>query len=776
MQGLTLEQLMQQGGGVQKPQGFTLNELKSGANTSIAQQPQKTGLEKTAGTLDTIFGGGKVGEAIGTQIARGTFGKTLQKLVIGRELSTEEEAQVGRGPSGREFVGSALQSASLFAPVGRIAGAIGSGARALGASTQLASRVGAVGAGAATGQAFQTAQNLQTGEKALSPGGITAIGAGIPLAGIALSKVNNVIKTLASKTPETQMKGLTESLSSVRNAFERESRIVFQNGKRVVKSNPITTLSKKGYVPSVADGKIVIDPVKERIQQDIDALAAILKDDIGKTKKTIPFAQFKKEITDAIKNNKSLKASGAIQKTLKQADIRLNDYARSYGKRIPAEVISDIRVAMNRVFDPTEYDTARAIGDGARKLLYDTVPTSRNLLLQEGELIAASNFLNSLAGKAVKGGRLGGYFANLVGAIAGSTTGLPIIGPVIGALGGKAIQNRIANSYFNPIGSGIARGIVKAEGGTMGILQKLAPRGSAVTPGDRLLQGKSNLIKGAVPQTAGQAKITDPTKFTRAKDLSPENRDVETKAFDKITKNEDQILADYKAKYDKTVNPDNFRPVFKDVGYRGSNAAAVQEPASYFGKRAFTEGLKNDGDVVLALSGGSGVGKTVATAKINKIQALKDKAAVIFDSNLSSWESAIAKVREARNVGKEFKGVFTYREPLDALENGVVKRMKENPEEMGRLVPTKIIAGNHIGSWDVTKKLTNEGVDGKKVPFLFVDNSLGKNGARLISQKEMAAKIKYPSAQELTSMFNKKIEELYKKGTIDKREYQEYIS
>ncbi|MFA9263019.1 MAG: hypothetical protein ACEQSB_06775, partial [Undibacterium sp.] len=100
--------------------------------------------------------------------------------------------------------------------------------------------------------------------------------------------------------------------------------------------------------------------------------------------------------------------------------------------------------------------------------------------------------------------------------------------------------------------------------------------------------------------------------FERAKNLSPGSRAIEDKAFKKVAEKEDEMLADYTAKHGKFVNADNFRPFFKGEGYAGHNAEAVQEPASYLAKRAYTKGLENDGEFATLYAGGSGTGKTSA--------------------------------------------------------------------------------------------------------------------------------------------------------------------
>lgn len=278
-------------------------------------------------------------------------------------------------------------------------------------------------------------------------------------------------------------------------------------------------------------------------------------------------------------------------------------------------------------------------------------------------------------------------------------------------------------------------------------------------------------LQGAM-RTSTIRKATEMTKniFERAKGLSSTDREVENKAFEKILNSEPSLLQAYKAKYGNEINADNFRPFFKDIGYNGANAAAVQEPSSYLAKKAYSDALKNKGDFATFSAGGSGAGKSSGIKSIPELSNLKNKSAVLLDSNLSSYSSAIKKIKQAEDAGKKFVGIYTYRDPIDSFVNGVVKRMNDNPEEMGRIVPTKVMAGNHIDSLEVVKKLIKDGYN-----FWVVDNSLGAGKAKLTTLEDIVKKAKYPSVQELTGILNRKAKELRDSGVITPEQYKEYI-
>ncbi len=140
---------------------------------------EKSVLEKTGNVLTTVFGGRAIGEKIGENIAKGTFGDTIQKAVVGRDLSSEEEALVTPTVSGKQVAGDVLRVGSTFLPFGKIAQSAGAGAQALGVGAGTAQTIGNIAAGGAIGAAADIGQSVaDTGEVRLGLG--TIVGAGIP--------------------------------------------------------------------------------------------------------------------------------------------------------------------------------------------------------------------------------------------------------------------------------------------------------------------------------------------------------------------------------------------------------------------------------------------------------------------------------------------------------------------------------------------------------------------------------------------------------------------
>jgi len=287
---------------------------------------------------------------------------------------------------------------------------------------------------------------------------------------------------------------------------------------------------------------------------------------------------------------------------------------------------------------------------------------------------------------------------------------------------------------------------------------------SKLPPEEQTLRGFN---KGTVPQTVDNSLIQEAKNFERAKNLTPEYRDIETKAFDKIQLKENEILSKYTKENGNYINADDLRKEFVDVGYNGQNAAAVQEPVSYLSKQLFANNLKNKGKYATYSSGMSGAGKTTALKNIPQYGTIVKKSAVVLDSNLSNLDSTLKKFAQAEKAGKENVVFYVYRDLEDGFVNGVVKRIRDNQAEMGRIVPTKIIAENAPGSLNVAQELQKRGYK-----VYVVDNSLGKNKAKLSSFDEILKKVNYSG--DLKSKLNNKVKELYERGDITQEQYKAY--
>ena len=176
-------------------------------------------LKKTSEVLGDVFGGNVVGQAIGNQIAKGNLGQTVQKIAVGRDLSPEEEALVGEGPSSKQVIADIGRSALTFAPVGKVAGLVtkGLGKLGIGRGAKIA---GQIVSGGATGAASDVAVNVSEGNDAQLGLG-TALGAGIPVASPIVGAISRAGAKLAGRGASEITGALTgTSAETIEQAFE----------------------------------------------------------------------------------------------------------------------------------------------------------------------------------------------------------------------------------------------------------------------------------------------------------------------------------------------------------------------------------------------------------------------------------------------------------------------------------------------------------------------------------------------------------------------------
>lgn len=151
--------------------------------------------KQLSGGLDTVFGGGKLGEALGGSIAG------IGELAKG---NVEGAMNIGASqPKALEVGGDLLR---MITTVGSLAlggvatgSAIG-GAQALGLG-RFAPLAGKVAVGAGTGYAFDVGEGLKKGEgvESLKPGVGTAVGAAIPILSEGIGALGRLIKGTGEK-------------------------------------------------------------------------------------------------------------------------------------------------------------------------------------------------------------------------------------------------------------------------------------------------------------------------------------------------------------------------------------------------------------------------------------------------------------------------------------------------------------------------------------------------------------------------------------------------
>jgi len=188
----------------------------------------------------------------------------------------------------------------------------------------------------------------------------------------------------------------------------------------------------------------------------------------------------------------------------------------------------------------------------------------------------------------------------------------------------------------------------------------------------------------------------------------------------------------------RTLNTDVARELSPHYRSDRTKSADVHEPSSEFVKRLYADRLaqptpEGREPVIIFTAGGTGAGKTTGLNILQKIDPKAAKAEMVYDTNMGSFDSADKKIRQALDANRRVSILYTYRDPVEALENGALKRAKTMEEKLGtgRTAPLSEHAKTHLGSRQVIEQLMAKYKKNDKVQIRVIDNSRGPGNAAL---------------------------------------------
>lgn len=345
------------------------------------QKEQDRGFLEKAGDVSKkileFTGGSKVSEALGTQIARGGLGESVQEFAVGKQLSPEEEALVAEGPTGKEIAGDVVRTGAMFFPVGRIAGAVGKGLSKIGLGSKAATIGGEIAAGTSVGATADIGASVAEGQEAQLGLG-TILGAGIPAAspvagaisravgrgtGTAAAEISGALtgtsaETLeqaffASKAGGKQLDSFTEAL---RGKVTPEALVDnFQTNISKVSSRRQELF--KNTLEELKDQTVPTKLAKDSFAEQLAAAGISVTDeglDFSKSKlRTVPSAQSK--ITTAFQEVSNLPPSSSIlevdttRQALKALQLAGDDPSANLANKLIDDATRSVRSAGEQV-------------------------------------------------------------------------------------------------------------------------------------------------------------------------------------------------------------------------------------------------------------------------------------------------------------------------------------------------------------------------------------------------------------------------------------------
>jgi hypothetical protein len=229
---------------------------------------------------------------------------------------------------------------------------------------------------------------------------------------------------------------------------------------------------------------------------------------------------------------------------------------------------------------------------------------------------------------------------------------------------------------------------------------------------------------------AGQPAIPADTS------LPPAERVVEARFREQIAGGVDRAIHEYallpESDGGRVLNTDVARELSADYRADRTRSAAVHEPASWLVKEMYRRALaeqpkRGQESRVVFTAGGTGSGKTTAISLLAAAADVVRTAQIVYDTNLNTLQSAITKIDQAIQAGKEVEIFYVARDPVQALAAGALPRAMR----MGRTVPLIEHARTHVGSIKTIRGLAEHYEGDPRVHIEVIDNSHGKGRAAL---------------------------------------------
>jgi hypothetical protein len=267
-------------------------------------------------------------------------------------------------------------------------------------------------------------------------------------------------------------------------------------------------------------------------------------------------------------------------------------------------------------------------------------------------------------------------------------------------------------------------------------------------------------------------------RVAKAKNLSPEQREVEARFAAYVEAHTDEAIARYVERYGKEINTDNVRELSSDYAPGGMDANdpttvaartrwgdAVHEPASALTREIYRRALRNEAPQdrrkqVVFTAGGAGAGKTTSIRKLADLSHAVDAAEIVYDTILSSFRSSVDRISPALDAGRLVSIVFIYRDPIDSFVDGLLPRAKS----IGRTLPLDVFVNSHVGSIEALPRIAEHYKDDHRVAIAVIDNSRGVEKATVADlgfAKTMARKY---TREDLKAKLLRALEDAYEKG------------
>lgn len=462
-----------------KKTGAKPSQVKS-VDTSVTPQPTEQPAQP--GYIDRVTN--NVGEDINNRVGRvqdilnrpdtGLITKGVQAFGQGAGMAANAlETAVGEIPGVKQVtgaIGSGINTLSESAPIKAVGNAIGSNktlqdiVTAYDTNPNVRDSIDAFANTVRLGTDIQGGVDAGVGAAKLATGAVkTVAGVASDTAGAVKSSLSATPEQIAAERAAKITKGFEEQnirLKTADKSFTKNTIIRKTPDGKTTKITPIDTFAKHGIAPTIEKGSIQMGDYKTgtgelgKIKVKVEALDNEIDTKLVNTGKKISVEELKQKAIDNAMKNEEFRQSGSVSQNVAKIENRFEDYKKSYGDQIDIAELNNIRKTANKDYAPDTQDVSRIVGDTAREVVYNATPDGavKKLLQQQGELLAAKKYAETINGTKVAGGRLGNMALRTTGAIIGSA--LPkssVIGSIVGAMGGEFAARALQQSQFKSL-------------------------------------------------------------------------------------------------------------------------------------------------------------------------------------------------------------------------------------------------------------------------------------------------------------------------------------
>lgn len=254
-----------------------------------------------------------------------------------------------------------------------------------------------------------------------------------------------------------------------------------------------------------------------------------------------------------------------------------------------------------------------------------------------------------------------------------------------------------------------------------------------------------------VPTTGRDLTMAEGSQIPRNRDLSEAERAIESRYAEWMESHTlEELEQIYQAIPDsrngQIISADTIREMSPDYLADRTQSNAVHEPSSWLAKKLYERALARPtpagmAPVVMFTAGGTGSGKTSTVNKLldsGEVGFEGLQPEIIYDTNLANLESGLKKFKQANTAGRAINVTYVWRDPVEALKNGVLPRAERQKKKYGtgRVLGINTHIYTYVDGYEAIKAASAMFRAHPAVDIIVIDNSKGLGNQEVLGSIE----------------------------------------